>query len=510
MASQLTKRGYKYRVLPTNDSDTFNDFLNDDSEFNIKKLDTDLEKLDDKVLLEGKRQQKFDFIESGVAQDGLEYHIANTNSKVNTGIAKREGATLIWVGTAYRDSYLFSIYSPDEPSNGFIVRRVTLTDLVIETYTNGSRKDYTLSYAGGNVSVAVNVTSESSIQVVANGIVKDIDVRIPNANVLINCATMGYGTLKGKMGFFGIYNRIINPNEIQHNFSVLNNSLSISQLHTTDSTGKTSILKLGSNSTHVEMQTGRTLEEEYTSLLGRFGKEIDSPDGSAVQVDNGLSGKVLKMSIKGQTVKNYVETNTEKVIRAGGTTSAKYKFSNIEVGKTYTLSFELFDSTDESSSIMFSLNNGNTNFSTVKCSNGIKTIEITPESQNLKTELWFYFQNTNTNTAKIRNVMIVDSSNKNIVTSYIPFGLSSTEAIISNNGQQYPIYEPTIQGKTRILDTDTELVPTDPLLPPLKDGDVLDLATKTITFANKSTQVLTDEQVKAYSAYRKIITLNAI
>ena len=241
------------------------------------------EELAQKVMLDGK-DTKFDFIESGVAQDGLEYHIANTNSKVNTGIAKREGATLIWVGTAYRDSYLFSIYSPDEPSNGFIVRRVTLTDLVIETYTNGSRKDYTLSYAGGNVSVAVNVTSESSIQVVANGIVKDIDVRIPNANVLINCATMGYGTLKGKMGFFGIYNRIINPNEIQHNFSVLNNSLSISQLHTTDSTGKTSILKLASDTDHVEDRSGRTQEQINRTFYKRMCKEMPSQNGEPITV----------------------------------------------------------------------------------------------------------------------------------------------------------------------------------------------------------------------------------
>lgn len=111
-----------------------------------------------------------------------------------------------------------------------------------------------------------------------------------------------------------------------------------------------------------------------------------------------------------------------------------------------------------------------------------------------------------TGTIKFKQAMIEgDVSDK--ITSYVPFGLSSTEAIISNNGQQYPIYEPTIQGKTRILDADTGLVPTDPLLPPLKDGDVLDLATKTITFANKTTRVLTDEEVKAYSAFKKVISL---
>lgn len=84
------------------------------------------------------------------------------------------------------------------------------------------------------------------------------------------------------------------------------------------------------------------------------------------------------------------------------------------------------------------------------------------------------------------------------------YKLDSTQCILNNNGSLYPVYEPTIKG------TATGLAPTivfSPVLPTLMTGDVLDLATKTITFANKSTQVLTDEQVKAYSKYKKVISL---
>lgn len=91
-----------------------------------------------------------------------------------------------------------------------------------------------------------------------------------------------------------------------------------------------------------------------------------------------------------------------------------------------------------------------------------------------------------------------------MLTTAIPFGLSSTVASINNNGQSYPIYEPTIQGKTEILR------PTDSNLPGLGDGDILDLATRVITFANKTTRQLSESEVKAYFNHRKIILLDKV
>ena len=87
------------------------------------------------------------------------------------------------------------------------------------------------------------------------------------------------------------------------------------------------------------------------------------------------------------------------------------------------------------------------------------------------------------------------------------YKLDSTQCILNNNGSLYPVYEPTIKG------TATGLAPTivfSPVLPTLMTGDVLDLATKTITFANATTKVLTDEQMKAYSVYKKVILLGGL
>ena len=77
---------------------------------------------------------------------------------------------------------------------------------------------------------------------------------------------------------------------------------------------------------------------------------------------------------------------------------------------------------------------------------------------------------------------VIDESDTTKVNSYIPFGLNSTQAIINNNGQSYPVYEPTIQGKTRILNSKlVSLKPSIEGLEALKDVpsgvcDTIDLA----------------------------------
>ena len=118
-----------------------------------------------------------------------------------------------------------------------------------------------------------------------------------------------------------MYDKTITTQQIQHNFSVLNNSPSIKELYTTDSTGKTSILKLASDEDHVEMASGRTLREEYMSVLKTMGKEFTSADGSPIQVPNGVEARVINAEVRGQTVKNYcVEYGnvTDKVWAANG------------------------------------------------------------------------------------------------------------------------------------------------------------------------------------------------
>lgn len=227
MASQLTKRGYKYRVLPTNDSDIFNDFLNDDSEFNIKKLDTDLEKLDDKVLLGGERQQKFDFIENKVEQDGLVSFGEGSNNVVSlTGdtisiVLKPNTVWNTW------DSILTQSVSKLQceftSSNGFWVYIGSKKLLFNAVDAVGTTKDIVLIISSNKVMFQCGDkifigTHENAINLSGN-------FKVSNNN----CK-------------YTIYNRQLTPQEIQHILSFLNNSPSIKELHTTDSAGKTSIL----------------------------------------------------------------------------------------------------------------------------------------------------------------------------------------------------------------------------------------------------------------------------
>lgn len=344
MASQLTKRGYKYRVLPTNDSDTFNDFLNDDSEFNIKKLDTDLEKLDDKVLLEGKRQQKFDFIENQVVQEGL---------------FKGSSFTI-------KDRITFQVeFIYDGKQSGTIIQLGASNVGGFNLYVDAARKKIVIYVSNGTVYTVSDLEniSAGNYRIVIMYENERFNIIINNNNYEVDASYMMKATRTPHRDFGDglLYdNVILTSQEIERNFQVLKNTPSIKELHATDSTGKTSILKWATDSTHVDMQTGRTLEEEYTSLLSRFGKEFTSADGSTIEVNNAIPSKVLSTEIKG---------NTQLFKRAKG-------------------------SQDE----------------------------------------WIVIPN--------------DEGRDTVAFEY---KLDSTQAIISNNGQSYPIYESTIQGKTRIL-----------------------------------------------------------
>ena len=105
----------------------------------------------------------------------------------------------------------------------------------------------------------------------------------------------------GKL-IYNFYNYSIPaPQEIEHSFSVLNNYPSIKELHTTDSTGKTSILKLASDTDHVEDRAGRTQEQINRTFYKRMCKEMPSQNGEPITVKNGEEGYVLSAEIKGNT-----------------------------------------------------------------------------------------------------------------------------------------------------------------------------------------------------------------
>lgn len=260
------------------------------------------------------------------------------------------------------------------------------------------------------------------------------------------------------------YNRQLTPQEIQHNFSVLNNSPSIKELHTTDADGKTSILKLASSEDYVEMSTGRTLREEYMGVLKTMGKEFTSADGSPIEVNNGIEARVINAEIKGQTIKNLFDFKTIGTSIADRIISINNCTSNVNGMYLHnitdkTIIYSAYDLNTKEWKKDFVVNGNSSMFVDIDC----YVLSITALFKNGWT-------NSEVDIIKLKNTSLImtNATDRQIVTSHIPFGLSSTQAIITNNGNFYPIYEPTIQGKTEILNGQlASLEPSDTSLPSL-------------------------------------------
>lgn len=457
------------------------------------------EELAQKVMLDGK-DTKFDFIKNQVVKDGLiEYvnkkitgaHVVNkldiSNDFTLVGCIRNYNKTTLWyVPNVGQMRLVVDAQSNKLTINGFEDKRILETD------------------ATPTIEFAV-IKQGSRFTISINGIIAVTDLKYADEDIInkwnTNKFSFGYNSATLEVEYT-CNNRALAQQEVQHIFSVINNTPSIKELHTTNAEGETSILKLASDADHVEDRSGRTQDQINRTFYKRMCKEIPSPNGEPITVENGEEGYVLSGEIKGQTVKNYGTHNNASQWNG----SEAYVFTNKDLFCAGAYTFKSNTITKE---VMIEIVTKDTGqfIKNATFTNGIFNIilkdnETISKIKGHSSKGW-----SNDNRNEILNFVIVEQSYSDIVDGSYFDGLSSTPAIISNNGQQYPIYEPTIQGKTRILDADTGLVPTDPTLPALKDGDVLDLATRTITFANKTTRVLTDEEVKAYSAFKKVISL---
>ena len=257
------------------------------------------EELAQKVMLDGK-DTKFDFIENKVVQDGLIYENRVVTNRVNSGIILTNNFTISMTLSASSktdNQYFLGNYSDSRGlylfcNNGVI--KLIIDTIALDTIKPEPNEFY-------NVSI---VCIEGECSVFINGIKYTHTVRyVPNN---IRLAFGGYNGSSGELGTGKLKNVLIYnlpraPQEIQNNFSVLNNLPSIKELHTTDSTGKTSILKLASDTDHVEDRSGRTQEQINRTFYKRMCKEIPSPSGEPITVKNGEEGYVLSAEIKGNT-----------------------------------------------------------------------------------------------------------------------------------------------------------------------------------------------------------------
>lgn len=244
-----------------------------------------------------------------------------------------------------------------------------------------------------------------------------------------------------------VYKRILTQAEINHNLSVLNNSPSISAIETTDSSSvKTSFL-ISSDSEHVEMPNGKTLRDFAYEALDW---ETKTSDGSDISVTNGKEAWVRKAKISGNTIKNYAKTYIREFTADGSTWigyGTEIDVSQIKLSTKYYL--HCFIYINELSGDFMVSNAENSivtpNAYVEKGKTGYFKFEVTSLSNlGTKKSVWSQVK-TNTQTGKIKYAVAltdsdVDLSNAFKEPSLIHFGLTSTQAILSNNGVSYSYY----------------------------------------------------------------------
>lgn len=394
------------------------------------------EELAQKVTLDGK-DTKFDFIKNKVV-NGVGSQISTTekNLSINISTIKR----IVYKGSYYNISGIKNLFK-----FGGIILGIDSSNVPYLTSNETGYKGLgNLVFTNAKeVKVIVEFIDNRTIEVMFfNGANKTVSVVEFNSELSGNTVYLyGRENVSGSC----VCSTTGEENEIQHNFSALDNQQSIKELHTTDSTGKTSILKLGSDEDHVEMSTGRTLREEYMGVLKTMGKEFVSADGSPVEVNNGIESRVISAEIKGQTIKNYFNCtknpyyNGTMFYNAG--TGIGYDFASpIDTSKKYAIGFMVIDAEQENTnekitegSIQFRLN-GFGNLSATFKVGEFKFTPVFTGNASIGNYIIPYQCKV-----KITNMMLIESNEIDKVKGFFT-GLTSTEAIISNTGEQYPIY----------------------------------------------------------------------
>ena len=243
-----------------------------------------------------------------------------------------------------------------------------------------------------------------------------------------------------------LYNRALASQEIQHSFSILNNSPAISTIETTDaSSNKTSFL-LSSDSEHVEMPNGKTLREFAYQALDW---ETKTSDGSDITVNNGKEAWVRNAVIKGQTVKNEIfarrsgEYTKDGYLKIADDNTYDYKnLANIQPSTEYTLIFFVRNNTKAETETLY-LNAGTsagwfTDISIKGGENGVFVFNKISLTGNRSVSIGHY-RCAGTEIGVV--ILIGTYSQEQLKHLKAPFtGLSSTQAIISNNGLKYSFY----------------------------------------------------------------------
>ncbi|WP_337528848.1 BppU family phage baseplate upper protein [Zhenhengia sp.] len=258
------------------------------------------EELAQKVTLDG-NDTKFDFIKNKVVQDGLVFaELGKVDTPVDV-VKKNISVCMILNLSTSESSYVNHGLFPT--ANFFTYKNKIKLKFKKpdQTYSDG---EYSINFTEGMHKLELRIV-DNTIQAFVDGIALNSPQPIyplSSSEKIATCYISGNPMTKSKsIGVFINENKILAPQEIAHNLSALNNSPSIKELSTTDSTGKTSILKLASDTDHVEDRAGRTQEQINRTFYKRMCKEMPSQNGEPITVKNGEEGYVLSAEIKGNT-----------------------------------------------------------------------------------------------------------------------------------------------------------------------------------------------------------------
>lgn len=439
------------------------------------------DRLQEMLTLGGAPQTNFDFIKNGIVKDGLVDNIKNTYiennaiiNEVNSKVSCVYCEVIPHNITATTYSGLFSTISTSQGLSGLGLY-IRNTRKLWVTFSDGStRHNYETSLTCyDDKKYRINLTYiDGVLRIVANNeIVFEELATIDTMVEKISYGSMFWttptsNTLNGFVACFA-YNKPLTAQEIEHNFSVLDNQQSIKELHTTDSTGKTSILKLASDTDHVEDRSGRTQDQINRTFYKRACKEIPSPNGEPITVENGEEGYVLSGEIKGQTVNSISCTNKldcfsmkfgEMTIDKDGWLnfkrgtgnkylSIKTSYANLQPSTNYTLVIEV--DKFEVGCIMANVDWISTSFvanlGQKVQTTGIHRFNVTTKDVLESNAITLcihpnYGASTDENAQGRIRVGIYPEGHTGGYVHVDKKGLNSTQAIISNNGQQYPIY----------------------------------------------------------------------
>ena len=195
--------------------------------------------------------------------------------------------------------------------------------------------------------------------------------------------------------------------------------------------------KFASNTDIIKDRANRTAEQINRTFYKQVCKEFTS-DGSDITVNNGMDGYVLSGEIKGQTVKCVADKNIKTtLIQSSTKTSALTSKATDTNAKIYTYVFYASRIVGTPKVQLTQSNDAGSAVSVVDAKLGINTKTFTSNISDIG-KIGLNSGSSTDAEIDIDYVSVVEGNAS--LSGYVPFGLSSTKAIIQNNRIQYPIY----------------------------------------------------------------------